>query len=188
MPGFTANGGFGGHTYLNGGFVRGGTPANVDLYYNYTWEVGVLFNDVVGINKSVVVLRDCTLPEVIVEQEKVKGSFTEYKYAKGVSFTDVKMTFYDTYGLLAKLLGWMANIYTHDGGLNVAVNYKMDSAIQVSLPDADWNSRQVYYLYGSWPSSVKYGDLTYTSSDVKVVDLSLTYDYFRSGLAASFTR
>ncbi len=188
MPGFTANGGFGGHTYLNGGIVAGGTPANTDFYYNYMWEVGIILNDVVGLSKAVVVLKDCSLPEVTVEQDKVKGTFTEYKYAKGVSFSDVKMTFYDASGLLGKLMTWMNSIYDPDGGLNVAVNYKSDSAIQVSLPDGSWNSRQVYYLYGSWPSSIKYGDLTYTSSDVKVVDLGLTYDFFRTGYAANFTR
>lgn len=188
MPGFTANGGFGGHTYLNGGYVPGGTPANANFYYNYTWEVGTIMNDVVGLNKTVVVLKECSLPEVTVETEKVKGTFAEYKYAKGVGFSDVKMTFYDSYGLLDKINLWMTNLFDPNNGLNIAVNYKSDSSIQVSLPDGSFSSRQVYYLYGSWPVSIRFGDLTYTSSDVKVIDLTLTYDYFRTSLAPNFFR
>lgn len=188
MPGFTVNGGFGGHTYLNGGFVPGGTPGNANFYYNYTWEVGIIMNDVVGLNKTSIVLKECSLPEVTIEKESYKGSFSEYKYAKGVTFSDVRMSFYDSYGLLNKINSWMGSVYDDTNGLNLAANYKSDSSIWSSLPNADASSRQVYYLYGSWPVSVKYGDLTYTGSDVKVVDLTLTYDYFKSSLLSNFQR
>ncbi len=41
-----------------------------------------------------------------------------------------------------------------------------------------------YDLVGSWPSVIRHGDLTYTSSDVKIVEVTLTYDFAvaRSGL------
>lgn len=188
MPGFTANGGFGGHTYVKDGMVAGGTPANVNFYYNYTWEVGVIMNDVVGLNKTAVVLKDCALPEVTIDKETYKGSFMEYKYAKGVSFTDVRLSFYDSYGLLDKIKTWMGSIYNDVDGLNLAANYKSDSSIWVSLPHGGAATRQMYYLYGSWPTAVKYGDLTYTSSEVKIVDLTLTYDYFKVDLLPRFEK
>jgi len=39
-------------------------------------------------------------------------------------------------------------------------------------------------LVGSWPSVIRHGDLTYTSSDVKIVEVTLTYDFavVRSGI------
>ena len=36
---------------------------------------------------------------------------------------------------------------------------------------------QEYRLINSWPSVIKYGELTYTTSDIKKVEVTLTYDW-----------
>lgn len=185
MPGFMVGGSIGGHTLTAGGFTPGGTPSNAHYYHTYHWEVSNVFNEFIA-GQKYISLKECGLPTISIEKETYKGSFVEYKYAKSVTFEDVTMSFYDSYGLLDKINQWYANVFDENAGIAAASVYKKNSSITVSLPEAGSNSTQVYWLYGCWPSSVKYGDLTYTSSDVKVVDLTLTYDYCRYGIDGRF--
>jgi hypothetical protein len=186
MPGFTTAGSIGGHKLVAGGYQAGGIPTNADYYYNYFWEVSQIFNELGTLGQSVISLRDCSLPTVTIEKESYKGSFIEYKYAKGVTFDDVTMAFYDSWGLLGRINSWCGSVFNESTGLAAASEYKKNSSITVSLPEVGSNSAQIYWLYGCWPSAVSYGDLTYTSSDVKIIDLTLTYDYCRSGIDGSF--
>ena len=34
-----------------------------------------------------------------------------------------------------------------------------------------------WFLYNSWPSQIRSGELTYTNSDIKIVEVTVAYDW-----------
>ena len=167
MPGFQVN---------NIGGVSGGSrgpEATREYLYSYTWEI----LEVVGKFDNLVVtsVRDVTLPTFSVSVENHQGASLEYKYAKSVSYEDIKISFYDTDGLLPTFKEWRESVWTSADGLKTADEYKKNT--RINSFDSTWNLQQSFYLHGSWPSLIRYGDLTYTKSDVKIVEITITYDW-----------
>lgn len=163
MPGFMIN-------------SVGGEASGDDVlaYYTYTWEImKILTAD--GAAPPLVYLKDMSLPTFSINQERVKGASLNYKYAGDVTWEDVKITWYDTKGMLNFVVSWRQTVWTPDGGLASPSDYKTKSVIATSLPDGA--SVNKFELINSWPSSIRYGDLTYTQSDVKIVDVTITYDW-----------
>ena len=149
-------------------------PADdIKAYYTYTWTLPNIFQS--GRKPPLIYLKDMTLPTFSVEQEKVRGASLIYKYASNVIWEDVKVTWYDTKGLLDIVLGWRKSVWAEEKGIQSATAYKLNSSLMSELPDG--KDGKFWQLYGSWPSTIRYGDLTYTQSEVKVVDVTVTYDW-----------
>lgn len=184
MPGFIVGSTGGGHSLTKGnllGFVARvfpqGPNSRREYYYNYFWEVSSLFEE--GFrwlgDAPLISLRDCTLPTFTVNKETHQGSSLEYKYAKSVTWEDIKVTWYDTIGLLAEMKRWRSNIWTPECGIADANSYKRESNLGYYLPTG--KSVNHWVLKNSWPSQIRHGELTYTSSDVKIIEVTLTYDW-----------
>lgn len=151
-------------------------PADdVSAYYTYTWDIQSIFANT-GLPKTpLIYLKDMSLPTFSVGTEQVKGASLTYKYASDVTWEDVKVTWYDTAGMLSYLQKWRAMVWTPEGGLQPPTSYKSDTVLTTSLPDG--SSINTWTLKNSWPSTIRYGDLTYTQSDAKVVDVTISYDW-----------
>lgn len=187
------------------GFRVGSEGGNNDTFgvslsdrfkYTYTWEIDRLQDEVVGMADSryLVYAKDVSLPAFNVSMERHIGSSLEYKFAKSVSYDDIKISFYDTQDLYKKLKQWRQSVYDWQTGIKTPEQYKKNSTIKIY--DPTWQDSKgvvgidneavsyAYDLVGSWPSVIRHGDLTYTSSDVKIVEVTLTYDFavVRSGL------
>lgn len=161
------------------GGVGSGAVSPVKAYYSYSWYIENLFSTHIGAEggDALIYLRDMSLPTFTVNQEKYQGASLEYKFGKSVHWDDVKVTWYDTIGLLDKILQWRQAVWKPDSGLQPADQYKKTSTLVSELPEG--GSENIWTLINSWPSSIKYGDLTYTQSDVKVVDVVVTYDWIK---------
>jgi len=103
------------------------------------------------------------------------GASLEYKFAKSVNWDDVKITWYDTAGMLATVKQWRETIWDQEYGIAAVDTYKQESILRTHLPD--YTAINEWVLMNSWPSQIKHGDLTYTSSDIKIVEVTLTYDW-----------
>lgn len=158
-----------------------------EYFYSYTWDIQSLFGDTFGDtlannNPVRIGLKECTLPTFTVNKETVEGAHIEYKFAKSVSWEDVSVTWYDVDGLYKSILSWRSSVWNADNiGLRQASEYKktttINSYVGSYLGDPASMPYQKYELANSWPSSIKYGDLTYTSSEVKFVSVTITYDW-----------
>ena len=144
--------------------------------YTYTWSIDQLLGEVLDLP---VLAKDITLPTFTVVKEEVEGGSLRYKYASGVQWEDVKITFYhigkgggDALYFLHK---WRANVWTPEFGLQGPNIYKKNS--KISVYDAQGTWIYSWELIGSWPQTIKEGDLTYTSSDVKIVEVVISYDW-----------
>lgn len=168
MPGFAVQG-IGGRA----GSGVGGVPTQ-EFLYNYTWEIFQLLGNS---NNLLIYSKEMTLPTFSVGIENQQGASLEYKFAKSVSWDDIKITFYDSSGLIAILKEWRTSVWTVFQGLATADAYKKISSMGVYTPEWDIIKGQLWNLTGSWPSTIRHGDLTYTSSDVKIVEVTITYDF-----------
>lgn len=174
MPGFIVRGGVDGQF---GGVDNDVAVRSTEEYiYNYTWQIVDLFGTSAS-DSAIINAKHATLPTFTVGIEKVQGASLEYKFAKNVTWDDVKVTFYDSVGLLKVLIEWRKSVWTAQRGLAMAEEYKKDSRIEVLGPNWDPDKSNTWHLHGSWPSVIRHGDLTYTNSDVKVVEVNVTYDF-----------
>lgn len=175
MPGFIVNN--------FGGDRKTGVPATASYYYTYLWSIDQIFTDhtsPIQINNTALVhAKSMTLPSFVVSKDVLLGGSLEYKFAKSVSYDDVKITWYDTIGLLDILRGWRKSIWDPKTGLAPYGDYKRMTVQRQYLSDDQGATSDdvTYRLHGSWPSDIRYGELTYTNSDVKMVEVTVTYDY-----------
>lgn len=156
---------------------EGGLNAQTKFYYSYTWTVPELFGTSTSNRDALIALKDASLPSITINKEIALGASLEYKYAKGVTWDDIRVTFYDSVGLIDILREWRSRIWSPESGIRVASSYKRDTRLSQHTPDMLPEDTITWRLYNSWPSNIKYGDLTYTNSDVKYVDLQITYDW-----------
>lgn len=168
MPGFSVN-----------GFGKGPT-SSVKPYYKYTWEVVSLFGDGIGSTPAgdklpLIFLRDASLPTYDIDREEVQGATLTYKFAKSIKWADIKITWYDTVGLVNKLREWRRNVWTPEEGFKAPNEYKRDSVLN-SLTYS-WDTPNSWQLFNCWPQSIKAGDLTYTESEIKMVEVNVCYDW-----------
>ena len=175
MPGFIVRKGqFGGE-----GQAWAGNSTD-EFIYNYTWQIINLMDKRVGSGgpeTALIYAKEMTLPTFTVGIEHQQGASLEYKFAKNVSWDDIKITFYDSVGMINILRDWRRQIWTSQQGLLQANQYKKESLIDILTPSWDSDSSTVWRLFGSWPSVIRHGELTYTGSDVKIVEITVTYDF-----------
>lgn len=168
MPGFVVNG------------LGQGAPSTVKPYYKYTWEVQQFYGDGIGANPAaenlpLIYLREASLPSCDFDKEEVQGANLVYKFAKSIKWNDIKFVWYDTVGMATKIREWRRNVWTAEDGLADPDVYKRTSTLR-SL-DFSWANPIVWNCFNSWPGSIKVGDLTYTDSDIKMVEVVLVYDW-----------
>jgi hypothetical protein len=185
MPGFSVAG--------TSGPVGDGPSSDIVPYYNYTWEIPHIFGDNVSRNSSLIYAKDVTMPGYTFSKEEVEGASLTYKYASQLVWDDVRITYYDIRAderLCDFLKKWRERIWTPASGLQYSESsqggspsqgsvggYKRNTQITNFTPSSDGSSAVVWTLHGSWPQSVRNGDLTYTDSDVKLVEIVVVYDY-----------
>jgi hypothetical protein len=158
-------------------FLRLSSPKR-EYYTNFFWDVTSILDFELTNQKGyehLLALKECKLPNVSIEEEKIMGSFSDYKFAKKVSYDDVSITWYDSVGMLVAVNYWMSLMFNETSGIGFAEDYKRSTKIRSYASDGSMG--QTYELVQSWPKSVKFSDLSYTSSDIKTVELTLSYDY-----------
>lgn len=174
MPGFAIQG-------INGVFggQAGDKPvsATQEYLYSYTWEIFQLMGN---LDSLLVNAKDISTPTFTVGIETQQGASLEYKFAKNVSYDDIKVTFYDAVGMIKIFKEWRETVWTSQDGLKTAESYKRNSKLIIFPPSWDKTQSVEWHLTGSWPSSIRHGELTYTSSDVKLVEVTVTYDFAAS--------
>lgn len=174
MPGFIVN-----------EIGEGAKADSIRPYYSFTWQISNLFEDRTPIDNQspLIYVREATLPSWDFDKEKVMGASLEYKFAKSIVWNDIKIIWYDTDGLAEIMQIWRSTIWAPHIGLALANDYKKESTLQSF--DFSFENPVSWKLINSWPGNVKVGDLTYVNSDVKMVEVTLVYDWAEETIAAA---
>jgi len=146
-------------------------PKNV--VYTYTWHMPQFVG--MGVDDLNVHLKETSLPSYSFDTESIKTGHTTYQFAKGIKWSDVKLSFYDTddVGQLLKLNA--GEVWTPQTGLKVASEYMAESKIQVQYSDGQL--AYTWTLVNSWIKSVSFSKLTYESSGVNNANVTLAYSW-----------
>lgn len=183
MPGF--------RTPTASGSLYGGSQndpsSNVKAFYTYAWEVPHLFgtNIQTGPNGTPAIFtKDVSLPDFNATKEEVPGASLMYKYASIINWEDVRLSFYDVaisddLTLNEQLRMWRRRVWNPDSGVGEAREYKQNTLITYMTGDLE--VKRQWKLIGSWPQRIKSGDLTYTDSNIKIVDVTIVYDWADCG-------
>jgi hypothetical protein len=147
--------------------------------YQYTWEIINLFEDTRSLFPTKLLAKEATLPTFTITKDTVDGSSLVYKYAGMVTWEDIRITFYDMvvgFNKASQIIkDWREKVWSATTGLKSPSDYKKDSVIKVY--NLDFTSSSTWTLHGSWPQVVKEGDLTYTATEIKVIDVTIAYDW-----------
>lgn len=174
VPGFLVNG--------TGGHNNTALSGRTEFYYKHFWEINNLFGTHFSNGSPLIGLKDATSPVFNVVKEHIVASSLEYKFAKSIAWDDIKVTWYDSKGLLNYMRDWRKSVWTPQCGLKAGDEYKKRSVISNYLPTGQKTNQ--WTLFNSWPSMIKSGDLTYTDSDVKIVEVTISYDWAEEQLGA----
>lgn len=185
MPGFQVTS----HWGERMGDAAGPHADSAKPFYTYTWTIPHLFGESAGSLSDVTAYcSSATLPAVTHRREEVEGSSVIYKYAKDVIWEDVRVTFYDvvagtpssSMSMMKRLKAWREKVWSVSTGIGIADDgeqngYKRDTRIMKHTHDG--SVKEGWLLKGSWPQSIKFGELTYGKSEVNIIDVVITYDW-----------
>lgn len=165
MPGFNIGGG-----------STGSQPSNQEeVNRNHRWRIITLGENLISRDR-LVFAKTLQLPSFSIEEESVMGAHIKYKFAKCVNWEDVVVTFYDTDDLLDLLIEWQNKVFDNQAGIKLANDYKRRSAF--ALTDGDGTESDIkYQLINSWPKSISHSQLSYEDSEIKLINLTLSYDF-----------
>lgn len=155
MPGFSIN-------------SDGGTPeAKPGFYTSYNWSLESLAN-IPNINR--IHVKSLKIPSVSFEEEIVKGFSINYKVAKLISTGDIELIFYDTMNIYDEILKWQSKVWNSQDGIGFASEYCSDFDFVLNRTDGE---KLRFRAINTWPKTIDHSLLTYESSEVKTIILTL---------------
>lgn len=161
------------------GFMIGGSggdvPNTIETLRVHRWLI-TKFGPVSP--RRLLIARDLNLPDLNIEQQEVLGGLIWYKFAKAVRWQDAQVAFYDDGGIGFAIDNWKDKVYTNEDGIKTHTpgsGYKMDCEFQ--LLDGQDAVDNKLILHGAWPKAISEGRLTYTSSDIKLITVTLAFDW-----------
>lgn len=127
-----------------------------------------------------IIAKTLTLPGYSTDEQIITGASIKYKFAHIINWDDVTVTFYDTREIFNEIIKWRNLVHKSSDkgpatGISPADSYKARS--KMSLVDPDGIPEFQFTLFNSWPKSVSHSELSYESSEVKIVSLVLSYDW-----------
>ncbi|MEE8578021.1 MAG: hypothetical protein V3T31_12260 [candidate division Zixibacteria bacterium] len=152
------------------------------VIYKYTWDIQSLVSKSSSDQQSLIYLRTCTLPVYTTGTEDMNTGHVIYKIPKEVSWSDVKLSFYDTNGLYSVLEELREQVWTPEDGLKLANDYVANTIINVN--DSENAGAYQYTLKNSWIKSVAYSELSYETSGINNVNVTVGYSWAESSAAS----
>jgi hypothetical protein len=169
MPGFNIGGG----TSL---WQKSSTLRTTgDVHRAHRWAILDLLGLFSTTDNTTVYAKECTLPEFGLEEEQMDGASVKYKIATGATFNDVTVVFYDVYKLFNKLKEAHRAAWTPETGLSPANNYM--GQVRYGQRDGRGAFTDIYTLRNAWIKRIAHSNLTYESSDIKVITLTIAYTW-----------
>lgn len=164
MPGFIVGGGGG-----------PGPPNGIETLRNHRWAIDN-FGPLSG--NDAIVARDLQLPDLKIERQEILGGLLWYKYAKAVKWDDAVVVFYDDGKISAAVQKWISQVYSNATGIgshNPSSGYK--SRCKFNLLAGDGSTKSSITLFNAWPVSKSEGKLSYTDSQLKLLTVTLAFDW-----------
>ena len=124
-----------------------------------------------------IMVRNCTLPEISTPAVELPFGNSKAKVPGQVEFGDGSMTFMDAIkkDIEKQLVEWQSKVYdVKTGKMGWVDEFKKDITVTQYGPDG--TCERVWTFEGAWPSQISYGEMSGESSDVKQIQVTMSYD------------
>jgi len=164
---------------MPGFIIRGvgedGPPNTVETLRKHRGKISLMSSYISDAPREVLLMaKDVELPDRSIEKIEILGTDRIYKYAKRTNYPDASITFYDD-GEVTKFLNeWIDLVSSSKKGISQHSDYKGN--VNIDLLDGEGKTKLQYKLSGAWPSKITNGSLTYTSSEIKIITVIITFD------------
>lgn len=131
-----------------------------------------------GLDDLTMMVRNCSIPELTTDPVDLPFGNSKAKVPGQATFGESTVSFHDAIkkDIANKILEWQKQVYNPETGLMGWVDqFKKD--VEITQYGPDGTCERSWTLYGAWPSTVNYGQLTYESSDALMVEVTLQVDY-----------
>tara|TARA_R100001244_G_scaffold25113_3_gene25505 strand:+ start:13037 stop:13690 length:654 start_codon:yes stop_codon:yes gene_type:complete len=119
--------------------------------------------------------KSLKLPSLSFEEVKVNAGSLTYSFPKKAKWENVVVEFYDVYGLHQIFRDWQDKIWTPDEGMKIVDAYMGEPIFK--LLDGQGKEQQKFTLKNSYPINVDHGELSYDSSDVKLLIVTYVFSH-----------
>lgn len=126
--------------------------------------------------------KSLDLPSVSFEEAEIEGASIKYKVATKATFEPVTLTMYDVIGMHKIFDNWQKLIWTPQAGIQPANKYVGEP--RFSLLDGAGNVLRTYTLINAYPKSVTHSELSYQSSELKLLKIVYSYGWMELDLSS----
>lgn len=171
----------------SGAYARLVPDSNSDWIREHRYRLIRLLNiDMINAenNGEFLHLKEVSLPTKSIKRTDVETAATTYKFAKKGEYSDLELTFYGSRLLYEKILALhdrAHSITTGPGDYNL---YK--GQVELLVYESYANGRLQtgpddglrYVFENAWVADVDHGNLTFTSSEIKTITVTVSIDYY----------
>jgi hypothetical protein len=165
MPGFKINN------------TGDGPDAKTETYRTHRFKLETFFGKP-GDKPPFDMLKEVDLPDRLIEELQVKTPGGTYKFGKQLGYTDLKLTFYVPKDLLFKLEEILTKVGDNINGIGDFDKYVGTITIIMQYQDQDFKLTFV----NSWISNISYGQLSYGSSELKSITVTVKFSWYKTEL------
>lgn len=154
--------------------LRQGSGATGEPVRSNTWEI-----EVPALGPVHLYAQKVKLPNMVIEQLKVRHFNSETKLAGKAEFEDVSITIRDVVepDMFASIQAWQKRVFDAESKvLGFASEYKEMGFAHVY--DSQGGDIRTYTLQGLWPKKFTAGDRNYDDAKGVEIELELSCDYF----------
>lgn len=152
-------------------------PRGINL--SYRWDISELAS--INLQRKSrdgqILLKSCELPNYTSKDEVIESPSIDYTVSNRIQWNDINIEFYDLTETTSTLITYMQDTWSHLGISTVQLpdTYKFRSTIRQLMPNGLLSRSWV--LVNSWVKGMKFSQLTYETSDVTSVALTISYDW-----------
>jgi hypothetical protein len=155
-------------------------PPDPDVKRAHRWRIekfGAVDNlPILPSPDELLLAKSVTMPTFGFEEQSVLGGSIPYKFATKPAFSDLVVAFYDLIGLEPMIRKWQEAVWKPAQGIGQADRYK-DEVIVYLVDGQGSPVDDAWVFVNAWPKIINHGELTYDSSDFKLLTVTVSYDF-----------
>lgn len=168
------------------GFSIKGENANIakkhkaEYRRKHRWRVADLENGPVT-SADFLQLKSASRPSFTLSEDEVHHDQEVAYFAGKQTWDPIELTFYDAVAgvgandISARMYEWVQSVADiPNGSVGLPADYKKTLLLQTT--DNEGNPDESWRLYGAWPSKSNWQDLSYETSDIQVVAITIRFD------------
>jgi len=135
------------------------------------------FNLDVSKNPEFLAVRDISLPDKEIRSFDILAPGTTYKFAKSVTYGDLRINFYGSNKLLTDINKLHDEAHNLEEGIGDFDKYMGQVKFRI-FSSSDRSQYVQYKYYNAWVSNVIHGQVTYGASEIKDIGVNIKFSFF----------